>query len=356
MRQRHAFVVLVASCAFVLSCGPGPAMDLQMPPPPPPLPEKTPPPVQVWEGTVVETVCLDVEWSLPQVSEDAIGPADVPRVLTNMGLKVVDEGAACDATLSIELSGEASGAAYGGLGYCVTGGIVQGKMTLSAEGRDPFTAPIWAVDPVDNTVTEGSCSKDPDRYDLNVLCLGALEESLAQIWGLEVYVWMSEWAVWTDGIHVSPPPLRHVEIGPEIIDALLYALENEGEPTRRAAARRLGDYAPDGEEAIPYLIGALSDWEDGAWEAYAEALGEFGPQAMDAVPVLIIALRDEIPEAWKRGALWVSPDYKGKPADARYPDILAMNQLKAIDVLKEITGEDHGTDVDAWARWWSEQQ
>ncbi|MCC6419049.1 MAG: HEAT repeat domain-containing protein [Gemmataceae bacterium] len=85
--------------------------------------------------------------------------------------------------------------------------------------------------------------------------------------------------------------------GPAVKDAiepLLLALKNdESADVRRAAAKALGDIAPEPMKTVPALIDALKDRAVGVKTAAAVALGQYGPDARPAIPALRELAKDK---------------------------------------------------------------
>ena len=87
---------------------------------------------------------------------------------------------------------------------------------------------------------------------------------------------------------------------PQVVPALIKAIEDDGARVRGAAIDRLARFGPASRDAVPALIVALNDTEiDVRWKA-AEALGAIGPPAKSAVPALVGALEDEVPNVRSR--------------------------------------------------------
>jgi hypothetical protein len=115
---------------------------------------------------------------------------------------------------------------------------------------------------------------------------------------------------------------------PEEVAALVDALANGDEATRRAAAEQLAAMGPRAASALPALMQALSDQDQDVRALAARALAQLGPQASQAVPYLIQALSGGDPQA----------------------------RAAAADALSAITGADFGLDAGRWQQWWQEQQ
>lgn len=274
-----------------------------------------------------------MEQYYPEIEEEFSLPIAyyVEYILTGLGFQVVGEGASCDATLTITLTGKALGRSYAVIGktgsyeYCYTGAQVNGQMTLTLRGRAPLALPIIG-------------RKDPDPF-LTFSCPGkngapfrsvwqdALLDGLAQLWPPQVFIL----ALGDEDKYVRQVAAGALgAMGPEAVEAvpaLIQALGDEDIFVRDGAAGALGAIGPEAKEAVPALIEALRN-ADVPRSSAAWALGAIGPEAWDAVPVLIEALGDE--------------------------DIYV--RMRAAEALKKITGKDFSEDADAWQEWWEEQK
>jgi len=207
----------------------------------------------------VQTLCLEVQQSYPQIEQRFSLPiAEVVRgILARLGLQVVAAEAACDATLTLALTGEPLV-----VDHCCLGAEVSVQVTLSRPGRAPLTLST-------------SERKDPTSGALTVIsdCPSRAEAPFYAVWPEAVL----------DSLALLWPPLQ----------VFVQALGDEEFLVRGAAARALGLMGPEAEGAVPALIQALRDQEVLVRANAASALGEIGPEAKDAVPALIQALEDE---------------------------------------------------------------
>jgi hypothetical protein len=307
-------------------------------PSPTPLPEKkVPPPVRVWEGVTVRTICLEAAHTFPQIVGEIPEPIDetTREILAWLGLQVVTNGSDCDATLTLTLNGHAYKARYsigniGGSEY-YTGGKVDGQMRLTTDGQAPWVFPIAGSRPISGGISQEECERlyEPRGFPFKELWLESLVDGLVQVWGPQVLVRaLSEENVHSELSAHSLMSRKLVAVGPEdeVVIALIYALGDESRMLRRRAAFLLMEFAPQGEAAIPFLAQALND-EDGVTQGFADiALGRFGPEAIDVVPVLI-QMAEEGKQTWR-----------------------------VISVLKDITGQDLGQDPALWRQWWEKRR
>jgi HEAT repeat protein len=79
------------------------------------------------------------------------------------------------------------------------------------------------------------------------------------------------------------------------LQAYLSAFDAVAPAERAAAARAVGQFAPEAVDAVPPLVVLLGDREMAVREAAAEALAGFGPAAAPAVPVLASLLHAPSP-------------------------------------------------------------
>jgi len=316
---------LMVLAAGTLACG----QSATPTPSPDPTPTPTPFPLQApgWEEITVHTLCLKVEQSYPGIEGKEPEPIAeaTQRILGRVGLQVVTEaeGASCDATLTLTLTGRALGDKYT-TGYCYSGAEVSGLMVLDVAGREPLTLPI-AGRRNPPFVIRG-CPQELSA-PFGDAWSEALLGCLAHLWGPRVLVQ----ALGDEAACVREAAAEALgEVGPEegTVPALAQALEDEDEDVREAAAKALEAIGPEAVEAVPALIQALKDGSSLVRCAAARALGAIGPGAMEAVPALIQALGDK--------------SYSVRHA--------------AADALQAITGQDFGEDAERWQQWWEERQ
>lgn len=289
-------------------------------------PTPTPPPIQApgWEEVTVHTLCLEVEQSYPQIDEEFSMPIAeaAQRILAGVGLQVVDEGAPCDATLTVALIGRAQGAGYSGGSTCYTGAEYSGGVTLTVPNREPLTVSVSEYVPPSELTFH---CPNPEGAPFRRTWSKALVDGLSRVWGLPFLIQTlgDEMAQvrWAAADKLG-------EIGPEVVPTLIQALQDDKWEKRRAAARALAEMGPAVREAVPALIQALGDEEANVRETVAWALGEMGSVANEAVPALIQLLGDE----------------EGN---------VSYNAFRA---LKAITGHDFGEDQARWRQWWEENK
>jgi HEAT repeat protein len=156
------------------------------------------------------------------------------------------------------------------------------------------------------------------------------------------------------------------EIGPvndDVIPTLLVLVEGEDCVMAGAAAQALGTIGPVDDQIVPALMGALQRHEEdcaGARSGAAIGLGRLGLADDDIIQGLVGALTDE--EMVVRWRAAVALAEIGPDAAAAIPSLLqALDDSErsvrnaAADALAAITGEDFGTDADAWQAWWDDQ-
>jgi hypothetical protein len=317
-----ALVILAGSA---LACGQGSAFTPS--PTSTPSPTPTPLPLQApgWEEITVHILCLTVEQSYPGIEGKEPEPIaeTIQRILARVGLQVVAEGASCDATLTLTLTGQALGDEYT-TGYCYSGAEVSGLMVFDVAGREPLTLPIAGRRNPPFMIR--GCPQElgaPFESAWSEALIGCL----AHLWGPQVLVQ----AVGDEAACVreaAAEALGEVELEEGVVPALAQALGDADEDVREAAAKALEAIGPQAVEAVPALIQALKDRSSSVRCAAARALGAIGPGAMEAVPALIQALGDES---------------------------YTMRQAAA-EALRAITGQDFGEDAERWQQWWETHQ
>ncbi|NIM13310.1 MAG: hypothetical protein GTO45_14455 [Candidatus Aminicenantes bacterium] len=313
--------------------------------PPPPMPERIQASVKRWDGIVLKKICLVVKENFPQIKGElpmSIGKP-VKTILTRMGIDIVPKGSPCDATLTIKLKGQTFKAKYHfgpiGVGECYSGGKVNGQILLTAKGYQTLAIPINGDDPVPEKVSENWFYKHqkPEDYNFRELWFEPLIDGLVALWGPQVLVCAldvtkSGATYWRN----APIYSRLMKIGPvdEVVNALIYALQDSNHTLKKYAANMFGEFAPNAKEGIPFLSQVLIEEVKGRlkkelkywvnWDV-AIALGKYGPAAKYAVPNLI---------------------------KAYYIAKKEQNYLKGVDThcadaLEKITGKSSG-----WEDWW----
>lgn len=111
--------------------------------PPTRTPTLTPTPLSVqgpgWEGVEIRSVCLEVQQRYPEFPDKKDVPIEtcLEAILGAIGLAVVADPQACDATLEVSLSGKAAADTYRFPGEdkkCYNGSSFQGEMVLTSAG------------------------------------------------------------------------------------------------------------------------------------------------------------------------------------------------------------------------------
>ncbi len=328
-------------------------------PKPTPAPIPTPPPLQVsgWEAVRVHTLCLEVAQSYPYIEGEFSQPIveAAQRILAQIGIQVVPEGVSCDATLALDLTGQALRAMYIPGGYCYTGAEVVGQMTFAVPGREPLTRPVEGRVPTPDVVS--GCPGEREA-PFGRAWPEALLDGLAHLWGPRILIQ----ALGDEEHGVRWGAIESLgERGPEAVSLLIKALGDEHEDIRSGAASALGQIGPEAKETVPALIGALRDEEWSVRMSAASALGKLGSEE-GVIPALIQALEDE--EWLVRGAAAGALETIGSEAKETVPALIQLLgdeeestvRWDAVDALEAITGQDFGVDADAWEQWWKEQK
>jgi hypothetical protein len=342
--MRHSITVsicMVTCFVFVQSCKPALVPEpTSIPlPTPTPLPEKMPPPLRIWEGITIKTTCLESKLTLSQnkvVSLDPIGET-VRNILVNMGMQVVDQGATCDATLSLITQVEPINGFYIPGGTCYTGGNLNLTISLFATGQEAYEKVISVEQPVAETVSANWCEehKQPEDFleqrTFTEMWSEPFLDILADLWGPQAIAWTLDQLV-TGWPNFVSKKLKAIGPTDEIVQALIYALQAESDDLRKYAAMMIEDFTPEAEEAIPFLAQAVKNDINKQSVAWAEmsALERFYLRAKESAPVLIEVLGTE--------------------------SIDSRTRKSAHRTLVAITGQEFGMNPQEWLQWWESEQ
>jgi hypothetical protein len=305
-------------------------------------------------GPPIETLCLEIEQSFPEIAgEFSLPVRDTAEViLAAMGLTVVEVGEGCDATLRLSLTGEANWVKWENTPKCYNGAEVTGRAVLTVNGEEPVGRSISGKEPV--PFMNYSCTQEPANAPWERAWAGALLDGLTAFWGPSALTTTLDLSLSSNLIeavtdtavkletsqalaildqmlehedsHCWVPAVEALEkLGPEAMPLLQQAISHQDLSVRRKAAIALGDLGP---EAVPALMQALDDEASLVRGDAAYSLGKVGPAALEAVPALIRLLGDE-------------DEHVRRAAE---------------HALKAITGQDFGQDADAWQAWWDAPQ
>lgn len=143
-----------------------------------------------FEDLTVSTLCFSAEQSYPNLTGEVKLPFDsiAQRVLARIGIEVVSEGDACEASFAITIIGYSSSGTYESVGTCYTGAEVEGEATFSVPNQEPLTLPIDRVLPGRGSVLEGQCESSPTSKFIKPIAFEELLNIMYQLWGPLVVV------------------------------------------------------------------------------------------------------------------------------------------------------------------------
>jgi hypothetical protein len=263
--------MIVLFSIFVVMTGSMGACGFGSSPATPPGPTPTPFPLQIsgQQGITLHTLCVIVEQVYPEIDDKSPEPIaeDVGGLLAMLGVQSVDEGEACEATLSISLTGKADKALFSpGPEWCYNGAKMDGQLVLISPGHDPVPVALHGECPIPNVINR--CIEYPENAPFSAAWLEALLHGLARLWGTQVFI---------NGLTYEDAGIQEfaaealIEIGPEegVIPALIEVLGHERSDSRRQARRVLEQF---GLEAVPALIEALQEDDENVRENAGQAL------------------------------------------------------------------------------------
>ena len=350
---------------------------------------------------VVNSVCLQV--NAGDFSDEIAQMSN--SILADLGLKVLPDSAACDASLSFDLTIVPLSAFYINLNVgpgatCFTGAKVTGTCSYAILGYTPRTVQVENERPPESGVISNCPGPDDTRY-MEEIWPDAVFGAFYTLWGDEFVFAAAE-----DG----NPSIRAQTIGwlktirqekkyspqaERAMAAILKAVQSDPDPGVRAAAvYALGSIGVEDIRILPVLVGALSDMDEFVRTAAAYAIGNLGDEAAGAVPALIQTLQDpdwfvrnKAAEALGKigsGAVEAVPALTGLLEDeefiVRRTAITTLGEIgpgamqavpaliqslskedglvkdSTVKTLSQITGQDFGEDAAAWQHWWETQE
>ena len=238
------------------------------------------------EDITVQTICLNVEQSYPEIEEEFSLPIDefIHKLLEEFGFHIVKEGDSCEATLRVDITGYSLGAPYIPGGYCYSGAEVDGQILLTIPEYEQITFPISAKSSPPSLIY--SCPEKPSNAPFESVWPEALFNGLTQLWGPQIAIK----SLGDEDIYISSAARDAlVNLGEPAVEPLIEALKDEDYHVRDGAADALGNIGD--ERAIEPLIQTLKDKEWPVRSGAAHALGKIGD--INAVEPLINALEDE---------------------------------------------------------------
>jgi hypothetical protein len=217
-----------------------------------------------WEGAQIYTVCLEVNQRYPQFEkENEPIEKGAKEYLAQMGISVVDADAPCDATLLIDLEGEAKSDDYTGDDNkkmtCYSGARYKGEMQLiSSEYPALVVTALGSYTPL----MISDCAEEPaPNASFDEAWGEALVTGFKRLWGVHALLpgLMSENKdIQLQAANEIETLARKGEVGREVVPALAYAVENGSWQVSQVAASALAEIGGDAIEAVPAILRA---WE-----------------------------------------------------------------------------------------------
>jgi HEAT repeat protein len=337
-------------------------------PTPTPIPTPTVPPVLAvgWEDESISSLCLRTELAFPGEVEDEIIDC-VRGIVAGLGLEILADEGVCDATLSVELTGEALGAPYIGKPYCWSGAAVAGEIVLSDHGGEPVVFPVEERKEPPGSIPSWGCAERASDAPFDELWPAALFGGLVELWGPDVLA---------KAAAVEPGAAKQelVAGGLESLPVLVDMLEDHDATVRMVATWALQEVGPTGRPAVGALVRATMDEdEDVSWEAQCalEEITGHKPEEYSRFPFVhwatwwneeefprfLDSLEAEVASTRARAAFALGAGRK-MSVDAVPALIEALSdqdeevRQAVAQALEDITGGDFGVDQGAWEQWW----
>lgn len=317
---------------------------------PAPTPTPTPPPVAVtdWKSVALSSVCLDIQETFTNIEGDFSVPMEdtAIRLLERLGVRALKPGAACDATLTIKITAEARSEKYASFGECYSGSRSTGQASLSAAGQTTFETEPYSSGGTPFFIDR--CMKEPKQAPFSIDFSKIMVDAFFKIWGkpaLLAAVNDPNMEVSMPAIHtLNSPQARTVGIQGSEVLALLTPMIKDDYQTQGClipgssgaqALDELGNLAHEDKDLIPAILPiakeSLMPVTCKTLSALA-VLRNIGTAALETTPALIELM------SWLESQN-MNENYISEAADA----------------LRAVTGQDFGTDVQAWQQWWDTQ-
>jgi hypothetical protein len=218
---------------------------------------------------VVHTLCLEIDIDYPQLTEPpSLAIEDTAIILLETsGMRVLDAGEDCEATLSLSLTGQAESDRYTssqwtGTRECWTGVSLVGEASLATETETLTTFPVTAIkEPAAATMTCHTIEEAPWYFAWP----RAMLETLYMLWGPDILlpvISVTDSTIRTSDetwlIEAATELLAQAEPTEQIVQALILLLESDQFLDRMHAAEALGAIGAE-PGVIPALIEALDD-------------------------------------------------------------------------------------------------
>jgi len=223
------------------------------------LPIRSHPSVLVWKDYQIKTICIDNNSVFPGSI-----PGDLDRFLrdvhTDLGLEVLDPDDDCDATLSVNVKGEALSRNYTPGGKLYTGADIEGMITLSANGKPEHSLDLDIHDPPPPAVTWFTDNPPVHQTDVDFVRLwkGPVLGFLEELWGKRIWIWGETNACFL-GTRVCYDIEK--EIGDPVISTdLIYALNAGSSCQARCACKAILQFTAqeknqeEAKEFLPVLM------------------------------------------------------------------------------------------------------
>jgi hypothetical protein len=316
-----------------------------------------------------QSICLGIE----QVFGEAQGTMPDPRpfavcILENSGFSVMEPGAACDAGLDIQLTLTPLSESYLNLGgsgssTCYTGAKASGNATLTASGQAPKSTEVSGIrSPTSGIFVIISECPGPSQAPFDVASKNAVFDAMLKLVGVRILdgamldedAQVRSYAIWMIWDMFSQTGYNGS------FDLLLMGLDDPIASVRSAAVTILGFMGEAADPAFDRLLAMLQDPDPEVRRGVIDSLDRIRQNDPTLIDPMITMLKDT-DEDVAHSALF-ELDSIGREAERAVPAVLEYYQAHPNETyavftcLKAITGEDLGTDPQAWQAWWEGYQ
>ena len=335
-------------------------------PPPTPLAPTLTPAIP----ETVKSICLNLHQKFAQAEAKLPDTRDFTvRLLENSHYRVLQPGGACDAALDIPLTLWPLSEKYANLGgtgssTCYTGAKATGTASMSLPGKTPQSVElVFSRPPTTGIVVIISTCPGPTQAPFASPAFGAARQALLKLVGPQILFAAARdedesirasavWEFWNLYQQKKYPV-------PEAV--MMQSLDDPSKDVRYATVVVLGQYATEAEFAFQKLLAMLqTDPEASVREVVVSSLGRIKHDD----PILLEPMRGALKDSDKRVYTRALSElcHLGRATKSNVAEIFTFYEAHPDETysvwncMREISGENLGSDPAEWQAWWEKNK